>query len=530
MIVKLVRWIVVLALVGCAGGPRPSEEAAGAVRQHPLEGLPYHPVAYHLDLAILAYQLYGQSLAWPFDPYYEDAGERARLMDRVRAWARREGAAQVARRVGVEGYRGPGALAGFADNPRLDPIIYRYDRLHPWSHTVTHGDGRWTEYRTPQAVTDPIGEVRVCYRRTASAIDQIQVATVARRAGGRDQLLVFEGLTGDKGEAGQAGAQSVLGFVLLRHRPDAGYDLHIAFRGSRSGSAARAAGEALSDRSASGNPDWVTDLGYDRVQAPRISQVGTVARGFARSIELTLPRIYACLGEAARLGPGGAPVRIYVTGHSLGGALAQHFASAMLLGEARPGFHEWPWARLKLLTYGAPRAGDEAWARAMAAALDARFFSSPVDPFDRAALAVTDPSLVPRLVAADHPAAFRVLLSTDPITSGKVGGGKHVGTTVYLDAPRAAMPLDFAAHEPFRIRARLLATLRDSRIPREAWRYLDMKAVNPERRAGEHGTPAEYRRMATAARRYYRDRHLAFDHAGLASDAALFQRVLTGAP
>lgn len=33
---------------------------------------PYHPLVFELDLAILAYQLHGQSLVWPIDPYCEE--------------------------------------------------------------------------------------------------------------------------------------------------------------------------------------------------------------------------------------------------------------------------------------------------------------------------------------------------------------------------------------------------------------------------------------------------------------------------
>ena len=38
-----------------------SEEAAEAVRAQELGTLPHHPIAYHLDLSIFAYQLYGQT-------------------------------------------------------------------------------------------------------------------------------------------------------------------------------------------------------------------------------------------------------------------------------------------------------------------------------------------------------------------------------------------------------------------------------------------------------------------------------------
>src|SRR5689334_2233173 len=83
---------------------------------------PYHPLVFELDLAILAYQLHGQSLVWPFDPYYEEHADsrgtsRDTLMKLVRGWAERRGAAQVGAMAGLDAYRGPGVLAGLPDDP-----------------------------------------------------------------------------------------------------------------------------------------------------------------------------------------------------------------------------------------------------------------------------------------------------------------------------------------------------------------------------------------------------------------------------
>jgi len=86
---------LLLALTGCAT-QRHSAVAADAVRQQDLGGLPYHPLVYHLDLSILSYQLYAQTLVWPFDPYYEESNnlrwDRARFIEKVRAWAKTQGA------------------------------------------------------------------------------------------------------------------------------------------------------------------------------------------------------------------------------------------------------------------------------------------------------------------------------------------------------------------------------------------------------------------------------------------------------
>src|SRR6185312_13476921 len=117
---------------------------------------------------------------------------------------------------------------------------------------------------------------------------------------------------------------------------------------------------------AAGNPDWITDLSWDKLQLPEISTVGGVDRGFAYAMTYALPGAFQCMSTIAQL-RATAPDEIFVTGHSLGGALAQHFASAVLLGNAYgpagagPAMPAelagWPWPQLKLVTFSAPRAG-----------------------------------------------------------------------------------------------------------------------------------------------------------------------------
>src|SRR5690348_9946276 len=127
----MLRAALVIALAGCQIIEPPPPPAD-------LGTFPYHPLVFELDLAILAYQLHGQSLVWPFDPYYEDNADtrgtaRDTLMSLVRGFAERRGAAQVAAQAGLDAYRGPGALAGLPDDAGHDPIVYDYARIHPWS-------------------------------------------------------------------------------------------------------------------------------------------------------------------------------------------------------------------------------------------------------------------------------------------------------------------------------------------------------------------------------------------------------------
>ena len=539
-------------LSGCVTSTHAPEQGA-VVRQQNLTGLPYHPLVHHLDLSILAYELYGQTLVWPFDPYYEEFagrnGNRAKFMENVQVWAKAKGAEQAISDPKLGGYRGPGVLAGFEDNPRHDPIIFRYDRLYPWGRTITHVDGKWTEFLTPKEITGQIRDVYMCYRRSGQpegmvAMEKVVSGRNAADRGARDVLLAFEGGTGDKGLEGQPPSQSLMGFVLLRYWPGGkGYDVHIAFRGSRSGSVTRAIRQAYSDNRAKGNPDWITDVGFDPI-APElggalITNKGAVFRGFARSTKSILPQLMRCLEEVSRQARRSSPKRIFVTGHSLGGALAQQFVSAILMGngygpngtgEAMPkALRGWPWQHIKLITYSSPRAGNEAWAGALTKdGLSSEFFSTRIDTLDRKAIAVTDSSIVPRLNDPDQPAGYRVLITTDPVTTQKVIGGKHVGKSVYPNEPSflaTFAPPDVSSHELWKVREFMLTGLNDPRIPQTSWRYREMKEINPERKDARQGSLAEFEKLASSVERYYRDNGIRFDYTGFREDFEKFKAI-----
>ncbi len=543
------------ALSGCVTNTQLPEQGA-LVRQQDLAGLPYHPLVHHLDLSVLAYELYSQTLVWPFDPYYEELdnnnGARAQFMEKVRAWAKAKGAEQAGAGPELGGYRGPGVLGGFDDNARHDPIVYRYDRLYPWNPTITNVEGRWTEYLTPGEITGQIRRVSMCYRRTGRpegevAMEQVVSGSDVAARGARDVLLAFEGGTGDKGETEQPASQSLMGFVLLRYwagRND--YDVHIAFRGSRSGSVSRAIRQAYSDSRAKGNPDWITDLGFDPLRpelgGALITTKGAVFRGFGRSMKSTLPQLFRCLREVARLAPRKSPKRIFVTGHSLGGALAQHFVSAVLMGnrygpdgmgEAMPAaLRGWPWRQIKLITFSSPRAGNARWAETLTKqGLASEFFSTPIDTLDCKELPMTDPSILPGLVDPARPAGYRVLITTDPVTTEKVIGGKHVGKSVYLNEPSFlatfALP-DAGSHELSKLRDFMVAGLADQRIPPTAGRYREMKDVNPGRNEARRGSVKEFEKLWAAVQRYYRSNGLWFDQEGFRQDFETFKALLQG--
>jgi hypothetical protein len=523
--------LLVASLAGCEIDAEPLPPAE-------LGTFPYNPLVYELDLAILAYQLHGQSMVWPIDPFYEEhAGggtSRDTMMALVRGWAARRGEAQVAAMAGLDAYRGPGVLAGLDDNAAHDPIVYDYARIHPWSSTVTNNDGRWTEYLTPGAITGRIRDVYVSARPIGGdgasvVLTQLTPGRDDADPDATDVLCAFEGGTGDKGEPGQPASYSLMGFVLVRDTAGGGYDLHVTFRGSRSGSATRAALDALSSDEAAGNPDWITDLGWDTVSAPDVSATGGVHRGFARSMMSILPGAFQCLENAAALRGDTAPTNIYVTGHSLGGGLAQHFASAVLLGarDLPDAVRAWPWPALKLVTFSAPRAGDYRWAAALSGdALESPFYDpGPLETVDADALLVLDPIIIERLHDASRPAAFRVLISTDPITTTRIGGtGTHVGTTVYVDGTGFIDwigVVDPAAHEPANVRGDMTGAFADDRTPPVAFRYRPLTDLVPDRDDAGMGTPLEMEKLAEGLRGYHADQGLWFDDVAFTRDLEL---------
>jgi len=175
---------------------------------------------------------------------------------------------------------------------------------------------------------------------------------------------VFEGGTGiaDKPDP----SWSLMGFVLMKKTPT-GYDAHIVFRGSRSGSALSKTVWKAQDviGEAKGNPDWITDLrGVKQIEQPLISKVGKVTKGFSESLPTMLGPITACCKILEQKYP--APEHIFVTGHSLGAGLASQFTSAVLQGtygdELPKEVKGWSWDKTTLMAYAQPIPGDPTWA------------------------------------------------------------------------------------------------------------------------------------------------------------------------
>lgn len=416
----------------------------------------YEKEIFLLDLCILAYQLHAQTLLCPLDPYTEQLTPPNQLVGyhniprhgffaSLRAF--------YTRNPPPVPLRGPGEFCGsqqdgWAANNTLDPIFSDYSRVNPWMPAVVFArPGECLVYDAPRdEITNRIAGVYVArYTRThgpmhgSPACELFPSATAAimrpvtipvnpqRQS---DLLYCFEGGTGALGDS--APAMSLMGFVLVR-QTQRGYDIHIVFRGSRSG-ALRMHQAAVNAR---GNPDWVTDTGTRPVRNSHISP-GMVYEGFERATHFTLPCVIECLAAIAAK-KGNAPDRIFVAGHSLGGALACYFASAINAGDRygpdgnglpQP-LNNWPWARLELLTFGAPRLGNDVFRDEFNAAVNCQRIRLRNDPIPDLGLFALLPS--------------RRLATTDE-------RGRHVGA--YWRLPKADTASH--AHDPAYIRRALL--------------------------------------------------------------------------
>ncbi|MEM7096408.1 MAG: hypothetical protein AAF567_25610 [Actinomycetota bacterium] len=393
-----------------------------------------------LDMCVLAYQVYNQSLLWPLDPYYEE-------WSRIGS-SRRDNTLAITHQL-VEGrtsLRGPGSTRGWATNPQLDPIITDYADVAPWRGCAMF-DGLTHRYLAahPDTVA-AINEVVVSEYGSfgddgpAAPFFSTRRPNPKASTDARDRLYAFEGATGSYD--GKPPAWSLMGIVLERHRSGADYEVHIAYRGSQSGSAERAAFEGFVLEQ--GNPDWVTDMEVlKNVQDGRIATGGKAVLGLRDAVLTSTDSIAHCLADIAERN-GAAPASIHITGHSLGGALATQLAAALTIGTTAEGFPsalvDWPWRKLRLTAFSAPKCGNADFAEQLDAALTSR----------------------------------RVWASGDPIVAFPYN--HHAGVAVELDAGVSGAQ----NHEPIHVRSAIVKHLRadpvhasDSRLDTEPWRYHD---------------------------------------------------------
>lgn len=331
-----------------------------------------------LDLAALAYHVFHQTLVWPLDPFYEEwarpgSSRRDNMMAAVHD--------QIAVNADV---RGPGSTRGWPVNAELDPIVGDYRQIAPWHGAVTNDGVDFRYLSAASSIMATVADVSVSeYGRYQNPTEPRLLAPQSNpraHPDANDHLYAFEGATGSFD--GKPPAWSLMGVVLERHLGEGLYDVHISYRGSQSGDGNRAALQGMVLER--GNPDWVTDMEvFKTLPDDFVSDQGKVVIGLRDSVASTLDSLTLCLrGIGERNGR--APHRVRFCGHSLGGALATQACAAFTIGSfgrSLPApLQQWPWNATALTTFGAPKAGDGAFARRLSAAVAARRVWADGDP------------------------------------------------------------------------------------------------------------------------------------------------------
>ncbi|MFM8445463.1 MAG: lipase family protein [Methylococcus sp.] len=264
-----------------------------------------------LELCRFAYKMYAQSLKYPLDPFYESnysstffSATRDRVMRRMHE-------------ILPADQTGPLVPVKADDQYELDPIEYHLDskgldKLNPMRSIIYRG-GVNEEYVvfTPERV-----EQKISTYSGVSLQGDLLSQDKATGAGGSWRCTYFQGLTGATVKHSSRGWRSYLGAVLCD--PDT-QTVYVTFRGSRSGNGERAA--MYAQFKSIGNPDWVTDLNWMKdFQETLGGKKVQMSAGFWFSLKSARQSIKTAYENACR---GVTVRRIVITGHSLGGALAQ---------------------------------------------------------------------------------------------------------------------------------------------------------------------------------------------------------------
>jgi len=224
---------------------------------------------------------------------------------------------------------------------------------------------------------------------------------------------------------------------------EAAIDIVVAFKGS---STPR---DFLADASC-----WLSDLNWNRTNWPQGHGI-KVHHGFLFDASSILPpvieQVAAAIGApASRTGPApgtGAP-RIFLTGHSLGGALAELAALEFTLQNI-------PIAGV--ITFGGPRVGNGAFAAAYDAAQIAQEHTEGTESEIKPGAKISEPvvsSTLPPVKKVLKEITFRVVNQNDivPRTPGWLLGYRHCGQEIFLEPlPAAGWNVNpSSAHKLFR--------------------------------------------------------------------------------
>ena len=255
-----------------------------------------------MELCRFSYKMFAQTVAFPFDPFFEADARNTNNLGQI---TRKRMMAHIHDTLGTR----PGT-----DIRKFDPIQYRLTAPpNPELSVVYRGETDNRYLVLPPGTWDR--------RIGAYAGFDLRGTELAGAAvnGGNCRCGYFQGKTGMTAQHPNSGWPSFLGAAIFD--PDT-HTLYIAFRGSRSGNGFRALTRA--QIYSEGNPDWVTDMNHLKEQTPFNPGFGPphlkLATGFWKAYVSANLSMEAAIRYAIR---GGNVRAVCVTGHSLGGALAQ---------------------------------------------------------------------------------------------------------------------------------------------------------------------------------------------------------------
>lgn len=263
-----------------------------------------------VELCRFSYKMYAQTLKFPFDPFFEANAKhtdtklditRKRMMEYIH-----------------EHHLGPNKSDPGSDIRKFDPIEYCLDITpNPSKNVIYREDIIGNKYIVfvPGTWDKKIGS----YAGFNLVGTQLMPTPPPIASGGTSRCGYFQGRTGMTVNHPNSGWISFLGAVIYDPATRTAY---VVFRGSRSGNAERAAlGAQFHSK---GNPDWVTDMNHLKESVPFNPGFGpqdiSLAAGFWKSYVSSNRSMEAAFNFAV----GGNVVdTVCVTGHSLGGGLAQ---------------------------------------------------------------------------------------------------------------------------------------------------------------------------------------------------------------
>lgn len=247
-----------------------------------------------LEACRFIYKAYAQTCTYPLDPFFECQGDndtRNRLMTAVHA-----------------------DYKTVADCAKFDPVDYDLKKPPNPHQGVVYRGGVGEE---PYILFQPRAYDLAIASISGFDLEGRKVPYGNQTLGGegRNKCAYFQGKTGMTKTWPTSGWPTWLGAVVYDPVAQAAT---IVFRGSRSGNGARAlTGAKFKSK---GSPDWVTDMNYLKSETASKFNGAEMSCGFYRAYESCIPSLQAAFRDAV----GNSPLKnIYVTGHSLGGGLAQ---------------------------------------------------------------------------------------------------------------------------------------------------------------------------------------------------------------